>query len=369
MAFLNEPQHAHGTPSRIGVLVMNLGTPAAPTPAALRTYLAEFLNDPRVVEIARTLWKPLLHGVILRTRPAKSAMKYAAIWTPDGSPLMVWSRRQTVILQGTLGERCKAVGLPADHIRVELAMRYGEPSVPNVLNTLKAANCERILVFPLYPQYAAATTASACDAVFAQLRRMRRQPAIRVVDPFHDDAGYIRSLAARVGDYWMKHGRPEKLLLSFHGVPRFSLDKGDPYHCHCQKTARLLAAELGLKESQYTVAFQSRFGRAEWLKPYLVNVLRDLGRQKLGRVDVFCPGFVADCLETLEEIGIEGKKEFVSAGGRELQYIPALNDHPAWYKTMGDIAWSNLGGWLDVPSSATDLALQAERARKLGAVR
>lgn len=367
MASLPEPGYRHGAPARIGVLVMNLGTPEAPTAPALRTYLAEFLSDPRVVEIPRLAWMAILHGVILRTRPAKSAKKYAAIWTPDGSPLMVWSRRQAIVLQGTLGERCKAAGLPADHIKVELAMRYGKPDVPSALQALKAAGCDRIFVFPLYPQYAAATTASACDAVFAQLQQLRRQPAIRTLDAFHDDPGYIRALAARVNDFWVKHGRPDKLLLSFHGVPRFSLDKGDPYHCHCRKTARLLATELGLSPDVMTVSFQSRFGRAEWLQPYTVATLREWGRQKTGRVDVFCPGFVADCLETLEEIAIEGKHEFISAGGGELRYIPALNDHPAWYKAMGDIAWAQLGGWLGAPASAVERELQVRDARVLGA--
>jgi ferrochelatase len=369
MTFNPEPEYQHGSAARIGVLVMNLGTPEAPTASALRTYLAEFLMDPRVVEIPRAIWKPILHGFILRTRPAKSAKKYAAIWTADGSPLLVWSRRQAQVLQGTLGERCKAAGLPADHIRVELAMRYGKPPVRDALRALKQAGCERILVLPLYPQYAAATSASACDAVFDQLRQMRRQPAVRTVDCFHDDPGYIRALAARVNDYWARHGSPELLLLSFHGVPKFSLDRGDPYHCHCCKTARLLGVELGLKENQMRVAFQSRFGKAEWLKPYTSVVLHELGQQKLRRVDVFCPGFASDCLETLEEIAIEGKKEFVSAGGGELHYIPALNDHPQWYKAMGDLAWKHLGGWLEAPISEVERDLQAKRARKLGAAK
>lgn len=367
MPFNPEPAYQHGSPARIGVLAMNLGTPEAPTAAALRTYLAEFLADPRVVEIPPVVWKLILHGFILRTRPAKSALKYAAIWTPDGSPLLVWSRRQALVLQGTLGERCKAIGLPADHIKVELAMRYGKPSVASGLAALKAAGCERILVLPLYPQYAAATTATACDAVFDHLKQLRRQPAVRTVDCFHDDPGYILALAARINDYWVRHGRPDKLLLSFHGVPKFALDKGDPYHCHCWKTARLLGKELGLKAPEIQVAFQSLFGKAEWLKPYTVEVLRELGRQKLPRVDVVCPGFVADCLETLEEIAIEGKREFTGAGGGELHYIPALNDHPAWYKALGDIAWKHLGGWLDPPADRAERALQAELARKLGA--
>lgn len=367
MPYLPEPPYRHGTAERVGVLVMNLGTPQAPTEAALREYLGEFLRDRRVVEIPRALWLPILHGYILRTRPARSAKKYAAIWTPDGSPLLVWSRRQAQVLQGTLGERCKQAGLPADHIRVELAMRYGKPSVPEAISALKQANCRRILVLPLYPQYAAATTATACDAVFAHLRQLRYQPALRTVDCFHDEPVYIKSLAARVNDYWLKHGHPEQLLLSFHGVPKFSLDKGDPYHCQCRKTARLLGVELGLSDKQMQVAFQSRFGRAEWLKPYTTEVLHELGAQKVRRVDVFCPGFVADCLETLEEIAIEGKKEFVSAGGGELRYIPALNDHPMWYRALGELAWKHLAGWLDAPASDAQRQLQADAATRLGA--
>lgn len=369
MPFLPEPEYQHGSPARIGVLAMNLGTPDAPTESALRAYLAEFLVDQRVVEIPSLIWKVILHGFILRTRPARSARKYATIWTADGSPLLFWSRRQAQVLQGSLGERCKAAGLPADHIRVELAMRYGNPSVASALAALKQARCDRILVLPLYPQYAAATTASACDAVFDQLKQIRRQPAVRTVDSFHDDPGYIRALAARINDYWVRHGRPERLLLSFHGVPKFSLDKGDPYHCHCYKTARLLGVELGLKDSEMQVSFQSLFGKAEWLKPYTAVVLHELGQQKLGRVDVICPGFVADCLETLEEIAIEGKKEFVSAGGGELHYIPALNDHPLWYQALGDIAWKQLGGWLDAPAGQGERSLQTAAARKLGAAK
>lgn len=367
MPFLPEPEYQHGSPARIGVLAMNLGTPDAPTESALRTYLAEFLVDPRVVEIPPLIWKVILHGFILRTRPARSAAKYATVWTADGSPLLYWSRRQAQVLQGTLGERGKAAGLPADHIRVELAMRYGNPTVAGALAALKQAGCARILVLPLYPQYAAATTASACDAVFDQLKQMRRQPAVRTADSFHDDPGYIRALAARINDYWVRHGRPDRLLLSFHGVPKFSLDKGDPYHCHCYKTARLLGVELGLKDGEMQVAFQSLFGKAEWIKPYTAMVLHELGHQKLGRVDVFCPGFVADCLETLEEIAIEGKKEFISAGGGELHYIPALNDHPLWYQALGDIAWKQLGGWLDAPPGQAERSLQAAAARKMGA--
>ena len=367
MRLIADADYRHGTPARVGVLAINLGTPEAPTAAALRTYLAEFLSDPRVVEIPPALWKLILHGIILRTRPAKSAKKYASVWTPDGSPLMVWSRRQALVLQGTLGERCKAAGLPADHVKVELAMRYGTPSIAAGLEALKRAGCERILLFPLYPQYASATTATACDEAFRLMRLLRRQPAVRTIDCFHDDPGYIRALAGRLNDYWIKHRRPDKLLLSFHGLPRFSLDNGDPYHCHCHKTARLLRIELGLTEDQVLVSFQSRFGRTEWLQPYTSGVLNDLGRQGLGRLDVFCPGFVADCLETLEEIAIEGKRDFIAAGGGELHYIPALNDHPLWYDAMSALAWKHLSGWLEPPASASEREMQRERAREMGA--
>ena len=369
MRFLPEPTLSHDRPRRIGVLLINLGTPDAPTSAAVRDYLAEFLSDPRVVEIPRAVWMPLLHGVILRLRPGQSARKYATIWGKDGSPLLVHSLRQKTLLQGYLGQRMKELGLPSDRAQIELGMRYGRPSIGDAMAKLKDAGCDRLLVVPLYPQYAASTTASALDAVFSAASRMRTMPALRVVAPYHDDAGYIRALAQSINDYWVKNGRPNKLVLSFHGVPRRSLDLGDPYHCHCRKTARLVADELGLTREQYAVSFQSRFGRAEWLKPYTVTVLREFGRQKLKRVDVFCPGFVADCLETLEEIAIEGKNEFVGAGGGEMRYIPALNDHPAWYQAMGDIAWAQLTGWLSAPCSAAERALQVDRARQLGAAR
>ncbi len=346
MRLIDEPARAQPARPRIGVLAVNLGTPEAPTASAVRPYLAEFLSDPRVVEIPRIAWKPILHGIILRTRPAKSAKKYASIWTPDGSPLMVWSRRQASVLQGSLGERCKAAGLPADHVKVELAMRYGKPSIAAGLDALKKSGCDRILIFPLYPQYASATTATVCDAAFAHLSRYRWQPGVRTIDDFHDDPNYIRALATRVSEYWIRHRRPDQLLLSFHGIPRFAVDRGDPYHDQCHRTAQLLRTELGLTEAEAQLSFQSRFGRTEWLKPYTASVLQDLGKQQLCRVDVFCPGFVADCLETLEEIAIEGKHTFVAAGGGELQYIPALNDHPTWYDAMASIAWKHLGGWI-----------------------
>jgi ferrochelatase len=362
-----EPAFAHDRTPRVGVLLVNLGTPDAPTAAAVRRYLAQFLADPRVVEIPPLLWQPLLHGVILRVRPARSARKYAAIWTEAGSPLLAHSVRQKLLLQGALGERLKALGLPPDFVAVELAMRYGNPAVAQAMDRLREAGADRILVVPLYPQYAASTTASAMDAVYAYTRDVRRMPALRALDCFHDDPGYIRALAAVVNGYWMKHGRPERLVLSFHGLPRRVLELGDPYHCHCQKTARLLARELGLTPGSHVVTFQSRFGKAEWLQPYTASVLADLGRQGLRRVDVFCPGFAADCLETLEEIGIEGKQTFLAAGGREFHALPCLNDHPLWIAALTDLVLRHLGGWLEPPPSATVRAAIRGRAMEMGA--
>jgi ferrochelatase len=366
-AFRPSPPFTHDRPTRIGVLLINLGTPDAPTAAAVRRYLAEFLADRRVVEIPPFVWWPILHGIILRVRPAKSARKYAAIWSNDGSPLLVHSVRKRALLLGYLGERLKAMGLPSDFAPVELAMRYGRPTVAGAMDRLAAAGCDRILVLPLYPQYAASTTASAMDAVYAYTREARRMPALRAVDCFHDDPGYIKALAHTVNEYWMKHGRPDRLVLSFHGLPRRTLEQGDPYHCHCRKTARLLAVELGLDPAHYAVTFQSRFGKAEWLKPYTAEVLTSLAREAVGRVDVFCPGFVSDCLETLEEIGIEGRQSFLAAGGRDFHLIPCLNEQPLWIAALSAIVLRNLQGWLEAPPDAEARAMTAARAIAMGA--
>lgn len=362
-----EGPSAHDRSPRLGVLLVNLGTPEAPTAAAVRPYLAEFLADPRVVEIPRFAWRPLLHGVILRVRPARSAERYATIWTREGSPLLVHSQRQRTLLQGFLGQRLKALGLPSDYVRVELGMRYGQPSIADGLYRLHDAGCDRIVVLPLYPQYAASTTGSAVDALYAAASRLRHVPALRVVDAYHDDAAYITALAQNINDYWLKNGRPDKLVLSFHGVPRRSLDRGDPYHCHCHKTARLLSAELGLKPEQHMVTFQSRFGRGEWLKPYTRQAIAALAKEGVKRVDVACPGFVSDCLETLEEIALEGRATFLNAGGAEFHAIPCLNERPAWIAALADIALRNLGGWLEAPPTAAERELTLLRAKGLGA--
>lgn len=367
--YLSEPPHKHGSVARVGVLLVNLGTPDAPTAAGVRRYLREFLADPRVVEIPRALWLPLLHGVIVPLRAGKSAAKYAKIWTDAGSPLMVYGRRQAKLLNGFLGERLKAAGLPEDLTRVELAMRYGEPSLAHALNALREAGCDRVLALPLYPQYAASTTGSMVDALGVALGKLRHVPALRVAGPYHDDMGYIKALARSINQYWEKQDRPDKLVMSFHGLPRYTLERGDPYHCHCQKTARLLAHELGLTEAAYRLTFQSRFGRARWLEPYTAATLTELARQGVQRVDVVCPGFTADCLETLEEIDIEGRQSFLGAGGREFNYIRALNDAPAWIAALGMIAWRELQGWLIAPAPAAEREGQAAAAIALGAAR
>jgi ferrochelatase len=367
MNYLKEPEYTHGQPARTGILLVNLGTPEAPTAQALRPYLKEFLSDPRVVEIPRAIWWLILNGIILNTRPKKSAEKYAAIWTADGSPLKVHTAKQAKLLKGWLGEK---LGSP---LMVEYAMRYGNPSIPDTLARMKAAGCDRILILPAYPQYAASSTATAFDMAFDWLKRTRNQPALRTVKHYHDHPAYLQALAANIRDYWQMHGRPDVLVMSFHGVPRYTLDKGDPYHCECQKTGRLLTEALGLDPKQVRLTFQSRFGRAEWLQPYTDKTLETLGHEGVGRVDVVAPGFTADCLETLEELSMEGRASFLAAGGKAFHYIPALNEHPQWIAALGQIALDNLGGWVSETwdRDADEQARQASKrlAQNLGAQR
>ncbi|NWG39674.1 MAG: ferrochelatase [Hydrogenophilaceae bacterium] len=365
MTFLTEPPFQHGNLARTGILLINLGTPDEPTAPALRRYLKEFLSDPRVVEIPKPIWWLILNGIILNTRPKKSAAKYASIWMAEGSPLRVHTERQAKLLRGWLGERIESP------FQVEYAMRYGTPSIASGLDKLKAAGCDRILLLPMYPQYAASTTATANDAAFAHLSRMRNAPALRTVKHYHDDPGYIRAMARNIRDYWQQNGRPDVLVMSFHGLPRYTLDKGDPYHCECQKTGRLIAEALSLSTEQYRVTFQSRFGKAEWLQPYTAKTLEELGHAGTGRVDVVCPGFIADCVETLEEIAQEGQETFIHAGGKTFHYIPALNENPDWIEALGNIAVSNLGGWLseawDEPAARLEIEDRVRRAASLGA--
>lgn len=357
MTFQKEPTLPHGQAGRTAVLYCNLGTPDAPTPSAVRRYLAEFLSDARVVEIPKALWWLILHGIILRVRPAKSAAKYAAIWSKEGSPLKVWTEKQALLLHGWLGQR-------GHQVMARPAMRYGNPAIAAQLSELKAQGVTRVLVLPAYPQYSGTTTASVFDAVYAWAARTRHVPELRFVNHYHDHPGYIAALARRITDYWQTHGRPDKLVMSFHGVPQRTLELGDPYHCECHKTGRLLAEALGLKPAQYAVTFQSRFGKAKWLQPYTQPTLEALGRAKTARVDVVCPGFTADCLETLEEIALEGKAAFLAAGGQEFHYIPCLNDSPEWIGALRDIAEQHMAGW-DTQTSSDQAALAQSRAAAL----
>ena len=355
------PAHAHGQAPLTAVLWCNLGTPEEPTPAAVRRYLAEFLADRRVVEIPRLAWLPVLYGLVLPLRSSKSAAKYRTIWTPEGSPLKVWTERQAKRLQGWLGEH-------GHRVRVAYAMRYGAPSIGSQLDALCAAGATRILILPAYPQYSGTTTASVIDAVNAWSARQRNVPELRFVNRYHDDRGYVQALARRVERHWREHGRPDHLVMSFHGVPERTLRLGDPYHCECRKTGRLLAEWLGLSSEQYTLTFQSRFGKARWLEPYTEPTLQALARAGKQRVDVVCPGFTSDCLETLEEIAQEGRDAFLKAGGKSFHYIPCLNDETEWIGALGGIAQQHLAGWpTQVAPDAKELAAQKERAKSLGA--
>lgn len=345
-------QRAHHTPQQTAVILVNLGTPDAPTAQAVRRYLGQFLSDRRVVEIPRLVWWPILHGIILRVRPAKSARKYASVWMDEGSPLAVWSQRQATLLRGQLDAQGLAV-------HVAHAMRYGNPSVASVLDAAKAQGATRLLVVPMYPQYSAATSASVNDAVMRWMLDQRWQPELRVLGPHHDDQGYIDALAERVHEHWRLNGRGDRLVLSFHGMPARTLALGDPYHCHCMKTGRLLRERLGLNDEHVHITFQSRFGNAKWLEPYTEPTLIKLAQQGVGRVDVMCPGFVADCLETLEEINQEARESFMRAGGKSFHYIPALNDQPAWIAALTAMVRQNLQGWPTQLTPPTDAAAAA----------
>jgi len=320
MTFATEPPFTHGTPERTGILLCNLGTPDAPTTPAVRRFLKEFLSDHRVVEVPRLLWMLILHGLVLRVRPKQSAAKYASIWTPEGSPLTVWTDKQAKLLAGYLGER----GHP---VVVRWAMRYGSPSIASVLSEL------------------------------------------RFVNHYHDDPAYIAALAKRVSDHWMTSGRPDKLVLSFHGVPKRTLTLGDPYHCECLKTARLLTEQLRIKADQVVVTFQSRLGRAEWLQPYTEPTLIEMARAGVKRVDVMCPGFTSDNLETLEEIDQEAREAFLHNGGEAFHFIQCLNDQHEWMAALAALAIKHLQGWPTAPGpDAPALVLQRSRAKERGAV-
>ena len=359
---LSDPTaYSHGSAPKTAILLVNLGTPDAPTASALRRYLGEFLSDPRVVEIPKPVWWLILNGIILPIRSSKSAAKYASVWTERGSPLQSGTADLT---QAVAAEMARL----GHHVQVRYAMRYGNPSVASVLDEMAKQNVTRILLVPLYPQYCAATTASTLDAVTAWMRRSRRMPELRVLNHFHDEPLYIEALARKIEVYWQQQGRPDKFVMSFHGMPARTLKLGDPYHCECHKTGRLLAERLGLAAADYAVTFQSRFGKQEWLQPYTEPTLRQLAKEGVARVDVTCPGFSVDCLETLEEIAMEGKEAFLSSGGKVFHYIDCLNAEAHWAQGFSRLLTSHLQGWnTTVPADPKELAQTRERAKALGA--
>lgn len=324
---------------RIGVLLLQLGTPDAPTPAALRTYLREFLSDRRVIDLPRAQWLPILYGIVLRTRPAKSAALYAKVWTEQGSPLAATTYGQAEALGDWLERTYPG------QVTVTFGMRYGKPSIAAAVDALIASGCDRILALPMYPQYAGATTGSSLERLFQHISRKKVVPSIRVVPPYFDDPSYITALSATVRSS-LGAWTPDHIVMSFHGLPKRYATEGDPYPDQCRATARLLIEKEGWPADRVTVSFQSRFGREEWLRPYTDETLVDLAKRRVGKLAVLCPGFTADCLETLEEIGMTGREAYHAAGGGEYRLLPCLNVHPAWIEALASIASRELAGWL-----------------------
>ncbi len=366
--YLNHSNFTHGSKERLGVLLVNLGSPDAPTESAVRRYLAEFLWDPRVVETSRPLWWMILHGFILRVRPRTTTAMYKKIWTDEGSPLISISNLQAQKLEKKLQSTIRG------NILVDVAMRYGNPSIANGLRGLRASGAKRFLILPMYPQYSATTTASVFDAITNELQTWRWLPDMRFINSYHDQPAYIDALAKTIINHWSNRDRkPDMLVFSFHGIPKSYVDNGDPYFCHCQKTARLVAEKLLLKDSKWKVTFQSRVGREEWLQPYTDNTMKQLAYQGIKTLDVVCPGFSADCLETLEEINIENRELFLNRGGVNFDYIPCLNASDFHIKALAELVTQHSFGWpetmpgWDAGLQAVEANKTAERATKMGA--
>jgi ferrochelatase len=341
MKYIGTKDFDHQQPPRVGILLTNLGTPQAPERKALRAYLQEFLSDPRVVEVPRLLWWIILHGVILNIRPGRSAHSYRSVWTERGSPLLFHTQDQANALREQLRSEY------GEAVIVEFAMRYGAPAIPAVLQSMLQRGVRKLLVLPLYPQYSGATTGSTFDALAADFTHRRWLPELRFISHYHDHPAYISAVAASIRAHRLQHGAADLLLFSYHGVPQRYLDEGDPYHCECLKTSRLVAAELGLREQDYKTTFQSRFGREEWLKPYTDATLKELPGAGVKSVQVISPGFAADCLETLEELAVENREYFIAAGGEQYQYIPCLNSSPEHIAALAHIVRDHVAGWLD----------------------
>ncbi len=351
-SYLNSSAEPHDKLPITGILLTNLGTPDAPTPTALRRYLAEFLSDPRITEMPRWLWWLILHGIILRIRPARSAKNYAKIWTNEGSPLLTISQQQTASLQAELS---KQIDSP---IKVVLGMRYGQPSVAEGLEQLRQMNARRIIILPLYPQYSSSTTGSTYDVIANCLKKWRWIPDLHFISHYHDNQAYIQALTTSIQNHWAQYGQADKLLFSFHGIPKRFFDAGDPYFCECHKTARLVANALNLAEDKYQVVFQSRFGREQWLQPYTDETLKKLPQQGIKHVNLICPGFAADCLETLEEIAQENRDYFLQAGGEQYHYIPALNTQPQHITALASLIIQHTRAWLLKPISTLETEAQ-----------
>ncbi len=339
MRYISSPDFHHDTAERIGVLLVNSGTPSSAAPRDVRKFLARMLSDPRIVEFPRALWWPILHGLILPFRPRRSARKYRRIWTTQGSPLLDLSERLRSELTSTLAQRMLAP------LSVELGMLYGEPRVPEALARLRASGAQRLLVVPLFPQYCGSTTGAVYDQVNAELRRWRWLPELRFIAEFHDDPGYIEALRTSVTQHWQARGRTGHLLMSFHGIPERYFHQGDPYFCKCQKTARLLADELLLRDTEWSVSFQSRFGPSGWLKPYTSAVLSEMPARGVRDVTVVCPGFSVDCLETLDEIDVENREVFMHSGGERYEYVPALNARAEHARFLAELIAQHCQGW------------------------
>ncbi len=347
--YINPPKDTSNS-EQLGILLLNLGTPDTPNRAGLYRYLKQFLGDPRVIELPRWFWWLILNLRVLPTRPAQSAKLYAKVWTKEGSPLLVTSQKQKAKLLANLSARF------GSKVSVALGMRYGNPSVQSALEELRSKAVNKLLVFPLYPQYSGASTGSTFDAVFDVLKRWRVLPELRTIRDYHAHPFYIEALAQSVRDYWGKHGRGDKLLMSYHSIPRRYVNNGDLYQEHCRTTSALLAAALGLSKEEFLVSFQSRFGSEEWLKPYTDELLTFLGKNGVRRLDVICPGFSVDCLETLEEIEGLGREQFTQAGGQELHYIACLNDSHGSIRLFEQLIYENCSHWLKEPAGATDSA-------------
>ena len=354
MKYINTQQFDHHQPEKIGVLLVNLGTPNAPTSKAVRPYLKQFLSDPRVVEVPRALWYLILNGLILPFRSKKSAEAYQSIWTEAGSPLLC----NTQAMSDKLAQK-----LRTKDIVVDFAMRYGKPSLDLKIDAMLRQGVRKLLVLPLYPQYSATTTASVFDALTDNFQKRRWFPELRFVNQYHDEPSYINGLADKVRHHWSEHGRAQKLVFSFHGIPKMFWEKGDPYVCQCFKTARLLAESLELNKDEIQVCFQSRFGKLEWAKPYLDETLKQLPTQGVESVQVLSPGFAADCLETLEEIAEENRDYFLEAGGKRFEYIPCLNDDASHVSLLENIVDKHIQGWTvtETPELTASLAKAREQ--------